>query len=84
MACAVYLLWERYFCLMFYEGWEVLRTEEKYLCQLRGFKMAEAQPVNSCQVKPTINVGFVSPTNSFEQVRPSITVFVISAYFVLR
>ena len=38
---------------------EVLRTE-KYLSQLRGFKMAESQPCNSCQAAAaTLNVGFV-------------------------
>ena len=82
VACALYLLWWGIFCLMFYEGWEVLRTEEKYLCQLRGFKMAEGQPVNSCQANPATNVGFVWPTNSFEQARPYITVFVLSIFLL--
>ena len=42
---------------------EVLRTE-KYLSQLRGFKMAESQPCNSCQAAAaTLNVGFVKDSS---------------------
>ena len=44
---------------------EVLRTE-KYLSQLRGFKMAESQPCNSCQAAAaTLNVGFVKESSFF-------------------
>ena len=66
--CALNVLWGGIFAWCF-TGLEVLRTE-KYLSQLRGFKMAEAQPLiqlpggrrNQCRL---------CPDTSFEQLSVS-------------
>ena len=49
---------EKYFLSNISEG-EVLRTVEKYLYELRGFKMAEAQTQQLTEFDHNFNVGFV-------------------------